>query len=345
MRVLITGHRGYIGAVMAAVLKNARFEVAGMDCDLYGPCDFGRTRDEVAAFDVDVRDVEFTDLLSFDAVVHLAATPEDWNGALDPTVSEAINRDAAIRLAECCKKAQVGRLLFASTCAVYGRALNELQDEVSATHPLTPYARAKLDAERALLRLSDTSLSVVVMRNATAYGASPRMRLDTAVNEFVASAVTTGRIDMQTEGRAWRPFVHVEDVARMYAAVLAAPNASVSGQVINAVRSDENYRIIDAADRVAELIPGCTRSAPPRTFDRRSYRVDGGKLARLFPRLELHWTLDQGTRQLREAFRTSGLTPGELRSPRFRRIRRLSTLMERGELDSQLRRASALMLR
>jgi nucleoside-diphosphate-sugar epimerase len=338
MRVLVTGHRGYIGSVLVSVLQHARHEVVGLDCDWYGDCDFGRVRDSIPSFEMDVRDVEFTDLLSFDAMIHLAALPEDPSLQFDPSLTEEINFAATVRLAECCKQASVSRFLFASTCAVYGSGGGDPLNESGATAPITPYAVAKLRCEQELSRLSGRGFVPVVLRNATVYGVSPRLRLDTVVNEFVGSAVANGRVEMRTEGRAWRPLMHVEDVARAYAMVLAAADDAVADQIFNVAITEENYRVIDVADCVAELVPDCTRSVRTGVRDQRSYCVDGSKLRRAFPQLTWRWTLPQGIRQLRAAMLGAGLTAGEWRSDRYRRLLRLSTLMERGELDPSLRR-------
>jgi len=338
MRVLVTGHRGYIGSVLVRVLQHARHEVVGLDCDWYGDCDFGRMRDSIPSFEMDVRDVEFTDLLSFDAVIHLAALPQDSASQFDPTLNDEINFEATVRLAECCKQASVSRFLFASTCAVFGNSGGELQNETSSTAPKSPHAVAKLRCEQGLLRLADEQFAPVLLRNATVYGVSPRLRLDTVGNEFVGSAVTNGRVAMRTEGRAWRPLMHVEDVARAYAAVLAAADEVVGGQVFNVAITEENYRVIDIADCVTEFVPDCTRSVRTGIPDQSSYFVDGSKLRRALPHLTWRWTLPQGIRQLRAAMLGAGLTAGEWRSDRYRRVMRLSTMLERGELDSALRR-------
>jgi len=340
MRVLVTGHRGYIGAVVANVLKHSRFDVVGLDCDLYGSCDFGRVNDDVPSFDIDLREIEFADLLSFDAVVHLAALPEDDEGQLDPHLIEEVNYHATVRLAECCLQAQVPRFLFASTCAVYGRDGDEALTEESPVNPITAYAKSKLACEKKLAELVPAGLCPVCLRNGTVYGVSPRMRLDTVVNDFVGSAVARKRVDMRTEGRAWRPLVHVEDVARAYAAVLTAPDETVSGHTFNVVGCDENYRIIDVCDAVVEHVGGTSQSKQSDVFDKRSYRVDGSKLAATFAKLSMRWTLEKGIRQLRNAFSSSGLSPGLWRSDRFRRMLRLQSHMERGLLDSTLRHAA-----
>lgn len=343
MRVLVTGHRGYVGSVMTTVLQHARFEVVGLDCDLYRGCDFGRVQDAVPSFDFDVRDVEFADLLSFDAVIHLAALPDDASGELDPRLTDAVNYEATVRLAECCKKAQVSRFIFASSCSVYGRGGNGALDERGSGRGLSRYAASKLRCERELTGLADSAFSPVIMRNAMVYGVSPRLRLDLVVNDFVASAATTGRVMMKTMGGAWRPLVHVEDLARVYATVLMAPDELVHNEIFNVVPGDENYRVIDVADTVTEHIPRSARAAAAGVFDERSYRVDGSKLRRAFPDLRFHWTLPVGIRQLREAMTNAGLTPGDWRSDRHRRVMRLARLLESGELSADLRRPEPVL--
>ena len=341
MRVLITGHRGYVGSVMARYLQQARFDVVGVDCDWYRDCDFGRVRESVPSFDTDLRDLEFTDLLSFDAVIHLAALPEDHDETLAAELTREINVDATVRLAEMCKQAQVGRLLFASTCAVYDSLNSDFIDETHPVSPISDYARSKLHCEKALSALADDDFSPVFLRLTTAYGVSPRLRLDTVVNEFTASAVAVGNIEARTAGRAWRPLLHVEDIARAFAAILVAPEESISRQVINVASTEENYRVIDVADAVTEMIPRSRYTMNRELPDRRSYRVSGEKLRGICPKLEFRWTLRDGIRQLRDAMDNAGLTPGEFRSSRYRRLNQLAELRERGELSATLRFATS----
>lgn len=337
MRVLVTGNRGYIGSVLTGLLRRARYDVVGLDCDWYRGCDFGRVREPVPGFETDLREIEFTDLLSFDAVIHLATVPEDHDSLLDPALTEEINYAATMRLAECCKQAKVSRFIFASTCEVYGANGTEFVDETGPTAPTTEYARSKLRCERDLARLADDDFTPVLLRMATAYGVSPRMRLDTVVNEFVASAAAQGRVNMHTAGRAWRPLMHVEDIARAYAAVLAAPDELVANQVFNVANTAENYRVADVAELVSEIVPRTTYTANVGMPDRQSYRVNGDKLVRTSRGLAYRWTLRNGIRQLRDAMENAGMTPGEWRCGRYRRLLRLRTLVERGEIDSSLR--------
>jgi nucleoside-diphosphate-sugar epimerase len=292
---------------------------------------------EIPAFEVDVRDIDFTDLLSFDAVVHLAALSGGDCGEVNPALTHEINYEATIHLAKLCKQANVSRFVFASTCAVYGRGGCELLDEDSPTSPLTAFARSKSRCERELPRLADKDFLTVILRHPTPYGVSPRIRLDTVVNDFVASAVTTGQVALQSAGGAWRPLAHVEDIAQVYAVVLSAPDDLVHNQIFNLAQSDENYRVIDIADAVTEYVPQSTRVSTHKSFDESSYRVDGSKLRRTFPDLNTRWTLPFGIRQLRAAMLSGGLTPGDWRSDRYRRALRLRGLMDREALGADLR--------
>jgi nucleoside-diphosphate-sugar epimerase len=336
MRVLVTGHRGYIGSVMVTVLRNARYDVVGLDCDFYRGCDFGRVRESVPAFEIDLREIEFTDLLSFDAVIHLAAVPVGISPELDVAARE-INEEAAVRLAECCRQAGVARFLFASCCSVYGRGLNRPFDEESPANPTTPHAVVKYRCERAISELADHSFAPVFLRHASVYGVSPRLRTDLPVNGMVASAVATGRAALGGRAAAWRPLVHVEDLCRAYAAMLTAPDDVVRNQVFNIAAQEENYRVIDIADMVTELDPHYTRSVAHDANAEPSLRVDGTKLRRTFPKLSFRWTLPLGLRQLRTAMLGAGFTPGDWRSDRYRRAMRLKSLIEQGRLDPSLR--------
>ena len=339
MRVLVTGHRGYIGSVLTCVLRNQRFEVCGLDSDLFAGCDFGRVSEDVPGYDMDVRDVDFADLISFDAVVHLAGLSDDACGMLNPDLTQEINVAATQRLAECCKKAQVSRFVFMSSCSVYGPGGSGLLDESGPVSPLTTYAESKLEGERVLAELAGPDFSPVSLRCATVYGVSPRLRLDTVVNDFTAAATTTGRVGIRSAGQAWRPVVHVEDVARVIAAALLAPDEQVRGEVFNLARSDQNLRVIDIADEVTDAVPYSTRGAPQPMYDLRSYRADGAKLTRTFPDLKMRWALPAGIRQLHNAMTGSGLTPGDWRCDRYRRAPCLRRQMEEGLLDGDLRRA------
>jgi len=342
MRVLITGHRGYIGSVLTGVLRHARYDVAGLDCDLFRGCDFGRVQEAVPSFNIDLRDIEFTDLLSFDAVIHLAGLAESSGSDLNHKLVEEINFEATIRLAHCCKQAQVSRFIFASSCAIYGKGGSNLLNERSDVGPLTAYASSKLRCEQELSKLADSTFTPIFMRNATVYGVSPRIRLDLVVNDFVGSGISRGRVVMKTAGRAWRPLIHVEDLARIYTSILALPDDQVHNEVINIAHTEENYRVIDIADAVTEEIPHCIRTTTEDVFDPQSYRVNGTKLVNLMPDVKFRWTLSRGIRQLRIAMLAAGITPADWRCDRFRRTPRLQSLMEQGQLSAELRSESTV---
>ena len=351
MRVLVTGHRGYIGSVMTCVLRHARFDVVGLDCDWYSGCDFGRVVEPVPSFDTDIRDVEFTDLLSFDAVVHLAALPEHASGhhgrgaGRRQAVSiDEIDYEATMHLAECAKQANVPRFVFASSWSVYGRNGTERLDETSPPNPVTAHGKSKLHCERDLARLADMAFTPVFLRNAEVYGVSPRLRMDLIVNDFVGSAVTHGRVEFRGGAGGWRSLVHVEDLCRAYAAVLTAPDDLVRSEVFNVTAPDADYRVIDVADAVTEMVPSCTRPLTVDLFDGKSVRTDGSKLRRRFPKLSFRWTLPLGIRQLQNAMVGAGVSPGDWRSDRYRRARRLQNLIDSGELDPSLRRPEAALI-
>lgn len=336
MRVLVTGHRGYIGSVLTGVLRHARMDVVGLDLDWYEDCDFGRVHDETPSFAMDVRDVSDADMLSFDAVVHLASLPEGLDGAVDSRLFDEINVAATAHLAECCRRANVGRFLFASSCAVYGRSGVTLMSEEDEARPATPYAWSKLQAEQAILPLVADGFAPTCLRFPTVFGVSPRLRLDVVVNDFVAAAVANHRIDMRTRGDGWRPFVHVEDLCRAVSAFLLAPESLVRGEAFNVAPRDSNHRVIDVADAVVDEFPDVPRKPAADIADERSYSVSSEKFHRAFPQFEFRWSLSQGVRQLRAAMQGAGLTAGDRRSHRYRRAERLRNLLETAQLGDTL---------
>ncbi len=338
MRVLVTGHRGYIGSVLTTVLRHARFEVVGLDRDLYEGCDFGRVRDSIPHFQFDLREVDSADLVSFDAVVHLAALPDEGRFNRDTELIREVNEEATIRLADCCKNANVRRFVYASSCQVYGRVGGDLCREDSPTNSVESAAASNLRCERALATLADDSFVPVVLRIPSVYGTSPRLRIDTVVNGFVASAVARGQVEITGDPSAHCPLVHVEDLARACAAVLTVPDEEAFHQTFNIMGGAESHRLIDIAEMVAESIPDCVVIPSPGPRNGCDCRVDGSKFARTFPDFSYRWTLPLGIRQLRSAFLGAGMTPGEYRSDRFRRAARLASLLDRGVLRPSRRK-------
>ena len=323
---------------MTTVLRNARFEVVGIDCDLYEGCDFGRVRAQVPSFDIDVRDIEFTDLLSFDAVVHLAALPDEPGHESTRRPLAGVNEEMTARLVDGCKKANVSRFLLASTTDVYGRSGSDSRSENDPAIPVDPASESAVRCERILAAHSDRTFAAIILRSPSPYGVSPRLRLEPLVNAFTASAVVHGRIEVTGDASAWRSLIHVEDLARAYAAILAAEDDDVHHRIINVAPRGEAYRVIDIADAVMEQIPNCTRSAAQHVHGAPSHRVNGSKFAGLFPQFSFRWTLTSGIRQLMHAFGSAGLTPGEYRSDRFRRSLRLEARARKGLMRGCLSR-------
>ena len=341
MKVLVTGHHGYIGSVLVPTLAAAGHEVVGLDAYLYRGCDLFPGPEPRADLTVDVRDVEPSQLEDFDAVVHLAALSNDPLGALDRELTLDVNFRGTVRLARAAREAGVRRFLFASSCAMYGAAVDELVDESAPLRPLTAYAESKVRAEEALIDLADDDFSPVILRNATAYGVSPRLRLDLVLNNLVGWASTTGRVRILSDGTPWRPVVHVEDIARALLPTLSAPHDLVSGEAFNVGADAENYQVRDLAEIVAETVPrSVIEYAGSGDPDPRSYRVDFRKLRRAFPELRLEWTARAGAAELHDAYRDAGLGADAFDGDRYIRLKRLQLLLARGELRPDLRRAA-----
>lgn len=338
MRVLLTGHDGYIGAVLAPLLQSRGHDVIGLDTGFFEDCTFGTDSEPIPSLRKDIRDVTLEDLRGIDTVIHLAALCNDPLGDLNAAWTDAINHRASVRLARLAREAGVQRFVYSSSCSLYGAAGDAVLTESAPMKPLTPYAVSKVRTEEDLARLADRDFSPVFLRNATAYGCSPRFRADLVLNNLVCWAHTTGRIRILSDGTPWRPIVHVEDIALAFAEALTAPRALVHNEAFNVGVDGENYQVRDLAEIVGEIAPDCeVEYAPNGGPDPRSYRVDFRKLATTLGGFQPRWNARAGVRQIHEACRAVGLTAEAFQGRRYVRVKQLRLLLDSGQLDDNLR--------
>jgi nucleoside-diphosphate-sugar epimerase len=339
MRVLVTGHRGYIGTVLVCLLREAGHDVVGLDSMLYERCTFGSDADDgVDSLRADIRELRPGDLAGIDAVAHLAGVCNDPLGDLLPETTAEINHRATLGLARIAKDAGVHRFVFSSTCSVYGAAGEDWVTETSPANPVTAYGRSKWQAECDLVQLADTRFSPVLLRSATAYGFSPRIRFDLVLNNLMAYAYTKRSVYLKSDGRAWRPIVHIEDISRAFLAALEAPTAIVHNEVFNVGITTENYQVRQLAELVARIVRNAKiEYAADAGPDKRSYRVDCSKISRILPDFKPQWTARRGVHELFEKYAEFGLEAGDFDGPRYQRLAYLKSLMADGQLDNRLR--------
>jgi nucleoside-diphosphate-sugar epimerase len=338
MRILITGHKGYIGTVMAPLIAEAGHEVVGLDSDLFEQCTFGEPAREFPSIRKDLREIQHADLEGFEAVIHLAGLSNDPLGNLNPNLTYDINHHASVRLARLSKEVGVKRFLFSSSCSTYGAAGDKILDETAEFNPVTPYGRSKVLVEQDVALLAGAEFSPTFLRNATAYGVSPRLRFDLVLNNLTAWALTTGRVFIKSDGTPWRPIVHIEDISRAFLAALEAPRDLIHNQAFNVGRSEENYRIRDLAEIVKETVPGCTiEFAADAGPDKRCYRADFSRITKVLPAFQPQWDARRGAKELYEAYKKVGLHADEFEGPRYKRIDHIQGLLASGRLSADLR--------
>jgi nucleoside-diphosphate-sugar epimerase len=337
-RVLVTGHDGYIGSVMAPALLDAGYDVVGLDTGYFRQCTLVPRRVRHPTVWKDIRDVSPADLHGFDAVVHLAALSNDPIGNLNEAWTAEINSLASVRLATLARDAGVERFLFSSSCIMYGMSEAAVVNERAPLDPKTEYARSKVRAERAISDLADDSFSPTFLRNGTVYGLSPRMRFDTVFNDLIGSAVATGKVVVHGDGSPWRPVVHLQDLVRAFIAVLEAPPENVHNEVFNTGAEALNHRVGELATIAVAAVPGCELEVLGEpSADRRTYKADFAKFARAFPDFEFGWTPAEGARELRDALVSIELTHDTFADSRFTRLKWLRHLLETGQVDGSLR--------
>ena len=337
MRVLVTGHQGYLGTVMVPILQAAGHDVTGLDSGFFADCVLGAAPQDPPGIQVDLRDVTSEQLSGFEAVIHLAALSNDPLGALAPQITYDVNHHASVRLARLAKEAGVRRFLYASTCSVYGAAGADLVTESAPLRPLTPYAESKVRVEDDVAVIADESFSPVFLRNATAFGFSPRLRADIVLNNLVGHAVLTRDVRVLSDGTPWRPLVHARDIATAFLLALEAPLDKVHCAAYNVGTESNNLTVAEIAQSVVDVVPGARLQITGETgSDPRSYRVDFSAFRHALS-FEAKWSIRDGAAELYEKYVSAGLTDDDFAN-KFTRLPRLEALRARGVVDESMRR-------
>lgn len=337
MNVLVTGHKGYIGTILVPMLLEYGHNVHGLDSDLFRKCTFGTLDTYIPETIKDIRNITIEDVEGFDAIIHLAGLSNDPLGNLNPDLTYEINHVASVKIAELAKAAGVSRYLYSSSCSNYGASGEDWLTESSPFNPITPYGESKVFSERDIAALADDNFHPVYLRNATAYGVSPRLRFDLVLNNLVAWAYTTGKVFLKSDGQSWRPIVHIEDISRAFTALLHAPVELIHNKAYNVARNEDNYRIKDIANIVADVVPGSYVELSKDHFpDARNYKVDASKILNEIPEFKPVWNVRKGAKELYETYNKIGLTLREFEGIKYQRIGHIKFLIENDIIDKNL---------
>lgn len=324
MKVLVTGHNGYIGPHLIQLLKDEGFESIGVDINLFKDCEWEAYVKPNLEWEKDIRDLTVDELKGIDCIMHLAALSNDPMGDVNAELTYAINREGTIALARKAKEAGVSRFLFSSSCSIYGKGEKLDLDESDKTNPITAYAISKIDSENEIMAMADENFSPAFLRNATAYGHSPMLRIDLVVNNLLGCALANGDIQIHSDGSPWRPLIHCKDIARAFIAFAKAPRQVIHNQIVNIGGNAENYQVKDVADLVQELVPDATIVFTGQVGeDPRNYRVNFDKLSKLIPDFKLEYTLRSGMQELFEKYKTHNFSKSDFDGDQFVRLRTL----------------------
>ena len=337
MKVLVTGHKGYIGTILVPMLKQHGHEVTGLDSDLFRNCTYGELDLDIPEIIKDIRDVTIEDVDGFDAIMHLAGLSNDPLGNLNEQLTYDINHHASVKIAQLAKQAGAQRFLFSSTCSNYGAGGDDWLTEESPFNPVSAYGISKVRTEQDISKLADEDFSPVFLRNSTAYGVSPRLRFDLVLNNLVAWAFTTGKVLLKSDGTSWRPIIHIEDISRAFVALLHAPKERVHNEAFNITRKEDNYQIRQIAEIVAEVVPNSKVELSEDHFpDPRNYKVDSTKIQTLIPEFKPQWNVKKGAIELYESYKKHGITLEEFEGIKFQRIGHLKHLLKQGRVNNDL---------
>ena len=344
MRVLVTGNNGYIGTIMTRMLLSEGFEVTGLDSDLFEGSVFADASvtggmPPISYLRKDLRDVQLSDLKNVDAIFHLCALSNDPLGNINPEITYEINHKGSVRLANLAKKAGIKKFVFSSSCSVYGASKEDVVSEESQVNPITPYAVSKVRSEQSISKLANSDFCPTFLRSSTAYGLSPMLRFDLVVNNFVAWSFTKGTVLLKSDGTAWRPFAHIQDISRAFISVLKSPVDVVYNQIFNVGQNKENYQIKKVAEIVKKIVPNSEiKYVKGATSDKRSYRVEFNKISQALTTFKPEWDVTSGAKELYEAYKKVGLLVEDFEGPKFRRLFNLQNSVKSGIFDKNLRR-------